>query len=415
MIESLHLKDVGPADEMSIAFRPRMNFITGDNGLGKSFLLDVAWWALTGTWARGVVIPRPLPAKAQIHATRMPQSGGWMGRRDGYDWQTEVWSPNKGPTEYPDLVLYARVDGGISTCEPARSYQRTHHDDKRHVFHFDAHTVWHGSEASEGLIRDWASWQRENGEAFHQLEAVLDSLSPSDQHPLRAGDLRRLSISDPKQYPTLAMPNGEDVPVIHASAGMRRVIALAYVLVWTWREHLEACRILNKRPVRQITFLVDEIESHLHPQWQRRIVPALLDVMTALTRDSGISVQLVAVTHSPLVLASTEPHFDPHRDAIFTLDLVDNRVTLEEFPWSRQGDADAWLTSPIFDLKIPRSVEAETALLRAKALLIEAAPDPTEIAEVDDLLKAALSSTDRFWVRWSAWREEHLQSTGAEP
>ena len=29
----------------------RLNLITGDNGLGKSFLLDIAWWTLTRTWA----------------------------------------------------------------------------------------------------------------------------------------------------------------------------------------------------------------------------------------------------------------------------------------------------------------------------------------------------------------------------
>ncbi|WP_218969708.1 hypothetical protein, partial [Candidatus Synechococcus spongiarum] len=31
---------------------PRLNLSIGDNGLGKSFLLDVAWWALTRKWPR---------------------------------------------------------------------------------------------------------------------------------------------------------------------------------------------------------------------------------------------------------------------------------------------------------------------------------------------------------------------------
>lgn len=31
-----------------------MTLITGDNGLGKSFLLDVAWWALTRRWPQEV-------------------------------------------------------------------------------------------------------------------------------------------------------------------------------------------------------------------------------------------------------------------------------------------------------------------------------------------------------------------------
>lgn len=35
---------------MEMELGTRLNLITGDNGLGKSFLLDVAWWALTRKW-----------------------------------------------------------------------------------------------------------------------------------------------------------------------------------------------------------------------------------------------------------------------------------------------------------------------------------------------------------------------------
>src|SRR5262249_36181030 len=58
-----------------------------------------------------------------------------------------------------------------------------------------------------------------------------------------------------------------------------------------------------------------------HPQWQRRIVPSLLQVMDILTGQHGSRVQLVAVTHYPLVLASVEPLFDAGKDAWFDLDL----------------------------------------------------------------------------------------------
>ena len=54
MLERLALNNVGPAPEMALDFRPRVNLITGDNGLGKSFLLDMAWWALTRRWPREV-------------------------------------------------------------------------------------------------------------------------------------------------------------------------------------------------------------------------------------------------------------------------------------------------------------------------------------------------------------------------
>jgi len=48
MLHRLHLKNVGPASELALKpLARRLNLITGDNGLGKSFLLDVAWYCLT--------------------------------------------------------------------------------------------------------------------------------------------------------------------------------------------------------------------------------------------------------------------------------------------------------------------------------------------------------------------------------
>ncbi len=39
---------------MTPEYAPGANLITGDNGLGKSFLLDLSWWALTRHWPREV-------------------------------------------------------------------------------------------------------------------------------------------------------------------------------------------------------------------------------------------------------------------------------------------------------------------------------------------------------------------------
>ena len=48
MLERLILRNIGPAPELERACRRRVNLLTGDNGLGKTFLLDAAWWPLTG-------------------------------------------------------------------------------------------------------------------------------------------------------------------------------------------------------------------------------------------------------------------------------------------------------------------------------------------------------------------------------
>jgi DNA repair ATPase RecN len=41
MLKQLTTKWVGPAAQLEVNFGPRLNLFTGDNGLGKSFLLDM--------------------------------------------------------------------------------------------------------------------------------------------------------------------------------------------------------------------------------------------------------------------------------------------------------------------------------------------------------------------------------------
>lgn len=61
--------------------------------------------------------------------------------------------------------------------------------------------------------------------------------------------------------------------------------------------------MLNNRPIQEMTqiegiLLVDEIENHLHPQWQRRIVTILQDMFPNL--------QIIMTTHSPFVVSSVD-------------------------------------------------------------------------------------------------------------
>ena len=55
----LELRAVGPSKNLKFEPAERLNLITGDNGLGKSFILDTAWWALSGHWAGLPAYPRP--------------------------------------------------------------------------------------------------------------------------------------------------------------------------------------------------------------------------------------------------------------------------------------------------------------------------------------------------------------------
>lgn len=415
MLESIHLKKVGPAAEMQVDFAPRLNLITGDNGLGKSFLLDVAWWVLTRTWPREMVIPKP-GAAAKISYQYTKKTKPSYSYTSTYEAARGRWSVKPSRPPIPGLILYAQVDGGFSVWDPMRNYWTEDAPDRPNAFLFSPEQVWKGSEYCKGLLDDWALWQAGNDRTFQVLRQVIEALSPSPEEKLIPGDLRKLTVRDPQRYPTLRMPYGEDVAVIHASAGMRRIIALAYLLTWAWQEHIESASLRGEQPAREVVFLVDEIEGHLHPQWQRRIVPALLKVMDVLTGQHNSNVQLIAATHSPLVLASLEPFFDARRDAWFDLDLEQRKVILRRRPYVRHGEVGNWLVSEAFDLREPRSLEGERAVAAAEALMQAKAPARTAIKAADEALReAGLPDIDTFWVRWRFFRDRHGVSQPRSP
>lgn len=421
MLKSLSLKNVGPAPELSVEFGKRLNLLTGDNGLGKSFLLDIAWWSLTRRWpvelnpkvATGYAARPQADKKATIEFAFTTKTRRTENYVSTFDRSEQAWTGRPGRPSNPGLVLYAQVDGSFAVWDPARNYWKKKGNidvqERQPAYVFSPKEVWEGLKNEKGdwvcngLIRDWASWQQEGGAAFKMLQAVVRSLSP-DGERLAIGALTRISLDDARDIPTLKMPYGEETPILFASAGVRRVIALAYLLVWTWKEHRQACKILGEEPTKRVVFLVDEIEAHLHPRWQRSVVSSLLQVVRNLATTA--QVQLIAATHSPLVMASAEPTFDPDQDAWLDLDLVRKegentaQVVLTKREWVRHGEASGWLMSEAFDMHSARSLEAEKVLEEAALAMSDPNFSKPRARTLHAKLAAVLSDTDPFWIRW---------------
>lgn len=427
MLDSLRLTHVGPAPSLSAELASRLNVFTGDNGLGKSFLLDIAWWALTGSWAGAAAAPskRKRGAVPSIDWSSTGAGGVARPQQSAFDANRGVWKrPLNRPTR-PGLIIFARVDGSFSLWDPARNYWKqwaardADDDDRPEAFHFDKQQLWYGASAgadaapmTEGLLRDWVRWQLKSkaGEAgdidpFALLTNALEALSPSggrDGHgeTLRPGPTVR-PLGATRDEPSLRFDYGL-VPLRQASAGVQRIVALAYLVVWTWYEHHLASSALGVEPVEHITLLVDEVETHLHPQWQRRLVPALMGVLRGL--GERVAVQALLTTHSPLVLASLEPHFEPEQDQLFLFEEAEGVVTLRGLPWTPYGDAVGWLLSPVFSLEQARSVPAEDAIEAAEAFMrgeLAELPEHLSTAEqIDAELRRVLPGDDVFWPRW---------------
>ncbi len=411
-IEALSLVSVGPAPSLDIPLARRLTLLTGQNSAGKTFILDVLWWALTGTWVDLFAWPRrdhadePQPQIALVlsHERRIACQ---------YSASDELWSRPAELGSIQALVIYCRVDGSFAIWDPLRSREtevpRNRHPESS-PFSFTPKTLWDGLETDDGrvicngIIRDVVDWRSRRPELAMLLDRVLGALSAPDD-PMRLGEPIRLSIRDARDFPSLRMPYG-DIPLVHASAAVKRIFGLGYLLVWAWHEHREAARLARGEPIDQMVLLFDEPEAHLHPVWQRRVIPALFDTVKALSES--MSIQIVTSTHSPLVTASLEPIFDLAIDKLLHLEVTEGAAAVREIPWAKQGDASDWLMSEAFGLAEARSTEAEhaiaTAMDFAKGLPI---PDLSTRDDVTALLRRFLPSDDPFLIRWETVPELH--------
>jgi len=431
----LALRGVGPAKELQIEPGDRINLITGDNGLGKTFILECAWWALTGNWTSIPAYPRgdtggrsPTIAFEILSASGKPERG-----KSRYDWKTQNWSPAEEHLTIPGLVIYARVDGAFTVWDPVRHRSFISRMETLDCFRFTREDVWQGLRENvggkivqrcNGLIYDWILWQSSPEDSpFGTLRRVLRRLSPPTLHqgdlgPLEPGRPTRIPGGESRLIPTIRHAYGEE-PLVYASAAVRRIVAMAYLIVWTWEEHKAQSKISREEPQRRLVILIDEIEAHLHPQWQRAILPALLAVQEDLEAD--LQVQLLITTHSPLVLASVEPYFDETQDRLFGFGLEDGRrVTLSQIPWSKQGDTVGWLTSDVFGLLQARSREAEETIEAAEALMRGDAMDqyPEHLRtkkQIHQGLMRLLPGHDPFWPRWLVDMDLLSERKGTQP
>lgn len=361
----LHIDGVGPAPALALELAPRLNLVTGDNSAGKTLVFDVVWWALTDTWPAHPAWPHGRDGERKPFIAIDAEAAA----RARFDLEAEGW---QRPDSWPQMrapVVYARADGGFSVWDEKRSGPHA-----SPAIHFSATEVLDGKRQEqrgrdgtygsvcEGLIADWPFWKSNEPDRFARFVAVLEALAPPGEE-LRPGRVDSLGVSNIRRYPHLHLPYGE-VPLIHLSAAVRRVLSLAYLMVWTWEQHRTAADRLGEEPATGLVILVDEVENHLHPRWQRGLLPALFTAVQALDDDgqSAIDAQVLVSTHAPLVLASVETLFDEEKDRLFRFSMQADSAVVEETPWAKQGNIANGLVSETFGLTQARSREVERSL-----------------------------------------------------
>jgi predicted ATPase len=189
-----------------------------------------------------------------------------------------------------------------------------------------------------------ASWlpafKQENKGRYTQLVNLINKLLPEN---CRLADLQ--SIPD-KQPDYLFEMNGTRVPFSALSDGFKAYIGwVGDMLYHVYMNSPKKKKLVENHGV----VLIDEIDLHLHPAWQRTVLPTL---STALP-----NVQFIVTTHSPLVVGSLEAA------NLFVLEQTDKGAIVTQRPEKVHGaSAEQILLSPYFGLDSTRSADVAAEL-----------------------------------------------------
>jgi predicted ATPase len=135
--------------------------------------------------------------------------------------------------------------------------------------------------------------------------------------------------------------DGVDLPFAALSDGFRSYIGLLVDLLYHLHTESPKKKLTSVRGV----VLVDDIDVHLHPAWQRDVVPKLSKTFPKL--------QFIVTTHSPLVVGSVHAA---------NIRVIEGN-TIQEFKEQAEGrSADQILMSSYFGLNMTRSTATELEL-----------------------------------------------------
>jgi energy-coupling factor transporter ATP-binding protein EcfA2 len=96
--------------------------------------------------------------------------------------------------------------------------------------------------------------------------------------------------------------NGHDVPVEELSDGYRSILSMTFELIRQLAATYGPKRVFHPRDPTKVdvpgVVLIDEVDAHLHPTWQRRV--------GLWFREHFPKLQFIVTTHSPLVCQAAE-------------------------------------------------------------------------------------------------------------
>ena len=335
-IQRLHVRNFRGFDDQEFQFHPRFNVVIGDNATGKTALLRalrvaIASWFL-GIKDRNTVGIRPDDVRLvgtayeageytfeEQYPVVVSATGSFddlnLGPRE-IEWTRTLNGPNGRTTrrhakqikdvsreadqsvrhgEDVTLPLVAYYSTSRLYLEPRRTQRRRQSPEKRDLSRFVGYQDCIDKRLDTKALTQWI--ERQSWMAFQEgsPSTLFQLVQRAIVNVVEGATAIRY---DPEREEVIVVfEDGRVYPLDHLSDGQRTTLTLVGDVA------VRAARLnphLGNEAIERTpgVVLIDELEMHLHPTWQRHIVDDLNRVFP--------TIQFVATTHSPQVISEIE-------------------------------------------------------------------------------------------------------------
>ena len=377
-ISKLTLQRFRGAQDLPLDLDDKLNVFVGMNGAGKSSILDAS--AIMLSWLANRIkhagaSGRPIAetdikngessANLAIHLCEDGSYFGWnlAKVRKGYS-KKDLASVLVSVSE-----AAKRIQAGISAHNgkvniPLFAYYPVNRSVLdiplriREKHQFGLLSAYEESLTSGANFRTFFEWFREREDLENENRKYVDDLIKPDDFEFPDSQLtavRRALESFMPDFTGLTvrrnplrmevLKNGQRLTVNQLSDGEKCLMAMVGDL---------ARRIAIANPQRKDPLLgdgivmIDEIDLHLHPKWQRLVVPRLTEVFP--------NCQFVISTHSPHVITHIQP------ENLFLLNMTDDGILEAIRPVESYGKTVDRVLEDLMGLQTTRPNQVESAL-----------------------------------------------------
>lgn len=326
-IKSINIKNFKAIEDITINFKPGVNLLLGDNGIGKTSVIDAIVVALggyfsgiTGVKAKGIlqgdvrIVSNDLTSVSKAIRYMTPTDINTVITIDNTDMtcdrsRKDQTGDTKTTTLAKELKSYAKkITNNPNSILPILSnqsifrgtqFKRGDFGSKSKIILNDRRCGYIGCLDDKLDINEVKQWCLDmEMEAFNEEKIITEyenfkKIIGRFMQCMNEMDTPPKIFFNKRLKDIFYVENGHSLPISYLSAGYQALLFM--IMDIAYRLAILNPNVSDFSEIPGI-IMIDEIDAHLHPKWQWNVIGALETVLP--------NVQFIIATHSPIVISS---------------------------------------------------------------------------------------------------------------